>query len=106
MVRYRGRNGSFRIVSRLFRWLPVLVADVLGRPGATWGFLGGFLIAIFYIQLLVTTDSRVGQGHELIEHRELKLQLDAVDHRLQCGFDLVDVRVLHCKQANVHPDDD
>ena len=54
----------------------------------------------------MTTDSGVGEGHELVQDGELKLQLDAVDHRLQGGFDLVDIRVLHGKEANVHPDDD
>lgn len=106
MVRYRRRSRFLRIFFRFFRWLLVPVTDVLSRPGATRGFLGGFLIAIFYIQLLVTTDGRIGEGHELIEHRELKLQLDTVDHRLQCGFDRVEVGVLHCKEANIHPDDD
>ena len=106
MVWYRGRNGSLSTVSRLFRWLPVLVTYVLGGPGATWGRFGGFLVALLNVQLLVVTDGRVGEGHELVKHREFKLQLDAVDHRLQCSFDHVDVGVLHGKEADIHPDDD
>lgn len=101
-----GRSGSLGVVFRFFRRLLVLIADVLRGSRTTGGRSGRFLATLFYVQLLVTTDSRIGEGHELVEHREFELQLDAVDHRLQCGFDLVDVRVLHGKQANVHPDDD
>ena len=54
----------------------------------------------------MTTNSRVGEGHELVQDGEFKLQLDAVNHRLQGGFDQVDVRVLHGKEANVHRNDD
>ncbi len=88
---HSGRSGSLGIVFRLFRRLLVLVTDILGRSRAARRRFGRFLVAVFYIQLLVTTDSRIGEGHELIEHGEFKLELDAVDHRLQCGFDLVDV---------------
>ena len=54
----------------------------------------------------MSIDRRVGEGHELVEYGEFKLQLDAVDHCLQGGFDLVDVGVLHGEQANVHANDD
>ncbi len=101
-----GRGGFLSMIFRLFRRLLVLVTDVLRGSRATRGRFGRFLAALFYIQLLVSIDSRVGESHELVKHRELEFQLDAVDHRLQCGFDLVDVRVLHGKQANIHSDDD
>ena len=101
-----GRSGSLGIVFWLFRRLLILVTDVLCGSRATRRRFGRFLAALFYIQLLVSIDSRVGKGHELVEHRKFKLQLDAVNHRLQCGFNLVNVGVLHGKQANVHSYDD
>ena len=100
MVRYaRGgvaamddcRSGSLGVVFRLFQRLLVLVTDVLGGSRATRGGFGRLLVALFDVQLLVRTDSRVGKSHELVEHREFEFQLDTVDHRLQCGFNLVDV---------------
>ena len=101
-----GRSGSFGVIFRLFRRLLVPVADVLGRSRASRWRFRRFLVTLFYIQLLVSIDRRVGEGHELVEHGEFELQLDTVDHRLQGGFDLIDVRVFHGKQADVHPDDD
>ena len=89
------RRGSLGIVLRLFRRLLVLVTNIFGRSGTTRGWLGRFLVTVFNIQLLVRTDCRIGKGHELVEHGELELQLDAIDHRLQCGFNLVNIRVLH-----------
>ena len=89
------RRGSLGVVFRLFRRLLVLVANVFGRSGTTRGWLGRFLVTIFNVQLLVRTDCRIGEGHELVKYGELELQLDAIDHRLQRGFDLVDIRVLH-----------
>lgn len=86
-----GRSESLGVVFWLFRRLLVPVTDVLGGSRATRGRFGGFLVPLFYIQLLVTTNSRVGEGHELVEHGEFELQLDAVDHCLQCGLNLVDV---------------
>lgn len=77
-----GRSGSLGVVFWLFRRLLVFVTDVLGGSRATRGRFGRFLATIFYIQLLVTTDSRIGEGHELVEHRKFELQLDAVDHCL------------------------
>ena len=102
---HNGRSGCLGVgvLSRLFGRLLILITDVLGGSGATRGWFRRFLVAVFYIQLLVTTDGRVGESHELVQHSEFKLQFDAVDHRLQCSFDLVDVRVLHGKQAHIHP---
>lgn len=40
-------------------------------------------------------DGGVGEGHELIENGEFELQLDAVNHRFQGGFDRVVAFVFH-----------
>lgn len=101
-----GRSGSLGVVFWLFRRLLVLVTDVLGGSRAARGRFGRLFVTLFYVQLLVSIDSGVGESHELVEHGEFELQLDAVDHRLQSGFDLVNVRILHGKQANVHANDD
>ena len=100
-----GRSGCLGVVFSLFRRLFVLVADVLGGSRAAGGRFGRLLATLFYVQLLVSTNSRVGKGHELVEHGEFELQLDTVNHSLQCGFDLVDIGVFHGKQAHVHADD-
>ena len=39
-------------------------------------------------------DGGVGKGHELVENGEFEFQLDAVDHGLERGLDLVVVVVL------------
>lgn len=51
-------------------------------------------------------NGRVGEGHQLIEHSKLKLQLDAVHHCFQGGFDLIYVGVLHGQQTDIHANDD
>ena len=73
----------------LFAWLLVLATDVLRRLGATIAWL--LVVAVLYVELLVIIDRRIGQGHELVEHSEFKLQLYAVYHRFQRSLDFVDI---------------
>ena len=50
-------------------------------------------------------DGSVGERHQLIEHRELELEFDAVDHGLQGGFDFVIPVVFETEQDHVHGND-
>lgn len=63
-------------------------------------------VSVMHMELLRAIDGRVGQGHELIQHSEFKLQLDAIDHGLQCSFDLVVLPVFHGQKDDVHTNDD
>lgn len=61
---------------------------------------------ILDIEFLVIANRRVGERHQLVEHREFEFQLDAVHHGFQCRFDLVETGILHAEEDNVHGNDD
>lgn len=52
---------------------------------------------IVHVESLVAGHGRVGERHQLVEHREFQFELDAVHHRFHRRLDLVVVRVLHPK---------
>lgn len=54
----------------------------------------------------MVADGRVRERHELVEHGELQFQLDAVHHRFQSRFNLVEAGILHPKEHDVHGNDD
>ena len=61
--------------------------------------------ALVHMKLLCRIDRGIGERHELVQHRKLKLQLDAVNHSLEGSFDLVIFAILHHQKNGIHTDD-
>lgn len=92
----RVRAGAAGVGARAASRVHV-AAEVAERFGAVFRFGEGGRVFVDG-ELGGVVDGGVGEGHELIEDGEFKLQLYAVDHRFQGGFDLVVAFVFHGEQ--------